>query len=362
MIQELGWSKTDSYSSLTIALLSSAAASPVIGAMIDKGHGKKVMTLGAIFSGLLLFLWSGVESKTSFYIILSGIGVAQSATLYNAAFALVYNFSTFINKRESIVKLTLWGGLASTVFIPFIELILTNYDWRTTLTLLGLINIVVCATIYSKVPIHNVNKECSGIKEERNQKKIIYEKAFFLIVATLSLYSGVVSALRFHFYPLLIEKGFENTLSVTFLALIGPSQVIGRILTNIFFFKFETLKLAILITSIFAVAQIFFSLFQLNIFFMSLYFISFGFTEGIMTIIKATVIKELWPSLSYGSSMGIINIPITIFKSLAPLFIALVWDLSMSYQHIGKYIAIISILVVLSLIYVRDKKSLPLIK
>jgi hypothetical protein len=61
-------------------------------------------------------------------------------TLYEPAFAIVAR-RYGSEARRGITSLTLWGGFASTVFVPLVHLLLNAVDWRSTLVALGVINI-----------------------------------------------------------------------------------------------------------------------------------------------------------------------------------------------------------------------------
>src|SRR4029078_7206977 len=126
--------------------MASVTAYP-IGVAIDRGYGRAVMALGSGLAGLLLLVWSQIASLWALYPLLAGIGLAQAMTLYEPAFAVVAR-RYGLEARRGITALTLWGGFASTVFVPLIQLLLNAVDWRGTLVVLGLINIGLCVPLY----------------------------------------------------------------------------------------------------------------------------------------------------------------------------------------------------------------------
>lgn len=114
---ELGYGKTQIYGATMLGLLIAALAAYPIGSAIDRGHGRRVMVVGSIVGGLLLAGWANLESLPAFYLMFAGIGLVQAMTLYEPAFAVVARrFGS--DARRGITALTLWGGFASTVFIP----------------------------------------------------------------------------------------------------------------------------------------------------------------------------------------------------------------------------------------------------
>ena len=109
------------------------------------------MTSASALAGMLLIAWSQVESLAAFYILLAGVGIVQAGVLYEPAFAVVARRFGTAEARAGIIALTLWGGFASTVFIPIIQFLLDHFGWRETLVALGAVNIVVCAALYAAV-------------------------------------------------------------------------------------------------------------------------------------------------------------------------------------------------------------------
>ena len=148
MGKELGLSKTALYGAATFGILISGLSSFAIGAAIDRGHGRKVMTLGSVLGGALLMAWSGIGSLGMFYVLFAGIGLAQAMTMYDPAFAVVTR-RYGLEARRGIIAITLWGGFASTVFIPFTQLLLDRFGWRGAVLVLGACNLALCVGLHA---------------------------------------------------------------------------------------------------------------------------------------------------------------------------------------------------------------------
>src|SRR5690606_12684833 len=92
--------------------------------------------------------WSQVSSLLAFYATFAAIGFLHAATLYEPAFAVIARRAGPGNAPRGIAALTLWGGFASTVFIPLIQVLLDEFGWRGALSILGAINVVLCGGLY----------------------------------------------------------------------------------------------------------------------------------------------------------------------------------------------------------------------
>ncbi|OYX10031.1 MAG: MFS transporter, partial [Rhizobiales bacterium 32-66-8] len=240
MGHDLGWSKPQMYGAATLGLILAGIASYPVGAAIDRGHGRAVMAVGSVLAGVLLLAWSQVESLAAFYLFVAGIGALQAATLYEPAFAVVARRSGTTGARAGITALTLWGGFASTVFIPLVQVLVDGLGWRGTLIVLGAINLVLCAALYGTAinpaadhPEHASSRNLP-LAGRAAVRAVMLQPAFWALAVALTAYYATFSAFTFHFYPVLVERGFSTTTVVAAMAIIGPAQVAGRIAIWVF--------------------------------------------------------------------------------------------------------------------------------
>src|SRR5436190_13695959 len=62
MQRALGWSKPELMGGFTVGLAMWGAASYAVGAAIDQGRGRAVLTCGALLGGIGCVLWSQVQT------------------------------------------------------------------------------------------------------------------------------------------------------------------------------------------------------------------------------------------------------------------------------------------------------------
>ncbi|WP_291731996.1 MFS transporter [Leisingera sp. F5] len=332
---EFGWAKSEIYVALTIGLLMSALVSVPVGAAIDKGYGRAIMTGGSVFAGILFFAWSQTQSLLWFYVAFGGIGCLQAAVLYNASFAVVARHCDTSKTRDYVTTLTLWGGFASTVFIPSIEYLMGYFDWRQVLIALGLVNVLVCASIYYFLP--RVTSAGSGNTSEPKASvtkeapaRALRRPVFWALLMCFVLYGAMETSFRFHLYPLLGENGLSSENAVFILALFGPAQVAGRAFMKVFQTR-SIASIGIFVASIFPLALLAFALFPESFPVLVAAAIAYGAATGVMTIVMGLSVPELLSKTSYGAINGMLNTPALMSKAFAPAIAALVWSSSGSY-------------------------------
>ena len=337
----LGSDRVALYLAPTIGLLVASLGAYPVGAAIDRGHGRWVMVGGSLLAALLLWAWSMTDSVAMLYLLFAGIGLAQSMTLYDPAFAVIAR-RYGADARHGITALTLWGGFASTVFIPLVQLLLDLSDWRTALTVLALINLVLC------LPLHywaiDRRRDAADVDKPAVQASVasrpthsagwaLRRPVFWCLAASFTLYYGTFSALTYHLYPLLLERGLSAQAVVGAMALIGPAQVAGRLFVWMLARRQPArlvggvtvavlpLALALLALAEGPVALVIFALL-------------YGAANGIMTIVRGVAIPEMLTPQAYGAINGMIAVPTTLAKGLAPMAVAALWSAFGAYETV----------------------------
>ncbi len=342
MRPELGWTKPQIYVAATIGLTLAAFAAYPIGSAIDRGQGRQVMGGASILAGLLLIAWSQVSELWLFYLIFAGIGCLQAATLYEPAFAVVARRLGAEGARRGITHVTLWGGFASTVFIPLIQLLIEWYGWRGALVWLGAINILVCGGIYLAVidprrdsptaPL--LHKEALPLSGRQAVSWAVRQPTFWALAAAFVAYAAAFSTLTFHLYPLLIERGLTAAGVVTVLAVIGPAQVAGRILIWLVIPNAPVRVFGSVMVVAFPLAAIGLALAPPDILVLGIIAAFYGAANGMMTIVRGLAVPEMLTRQAYGAINGALSMPIHLVQAFAPLVAAWLWAASGGYDAV----------------------------
>lgn len=360
---ELSWSKADTYGALTLGLLLSAFAGLPFGSAIDKGLGQKVMTYGSVIAGLILLAGSQLTSLWQFYLVFALVGFLHSATLYEAAFSVIANRFDGEQSKHHITTLTLWGGFASTVFIPFIEWLLHVGDWRVAMMVMGLINIIVCGGVYSRLPKVNhdlVNKRIKGKQQTSAGKQstspsvswALKQSIFWWLLISFTLFLAATSAFKFHLYPMFLEKGLDAKEVVIILAIFGPSQVIGRLLLKFFGKDVSMMQLAVALAAVLPVVFLSLAWLPTELWLVIPLAILFGIANGVMTIVKGVAVLEVLSKEAYGAINGAMNVPIKVLKAFAPGLAAVLWSMGGGYQGVLYVLTILGGISVMSFIVI----------
>ena len=342
MHQELGWSKSLLFGGATAGLLAAALVAYPVGVAIDRGWGKWVMSLSALLACFIMFWWASTSSVSVFYVVCIVLGALQAALLYEPAFAVLARHVGAASSRAGITHITLWGGFASTVFIPFTTFFIESWGWRIALVALGLVNALVFVmyqwAIQPKKDLehtdHQGDKQAKIALNRETVRIFIKRPLFWLITISLALYALVFSAFTYHMYPLLEAKHLSLREVVWAIALIGPAQVLGRFVVSRYAEHLSMRALGSIMMVVFPLA--FAALLPVSPAWLlvATVFIAYGISNGILTIVRSFVVPEMLTPNAYGALNGVLIIPATLGRALAPLLAASLWAVEQSYQPV----------------------------
>lgn len=113
------------------ALFTSAVAAPAVGRWSDRGHGLAVMAAGGVLAAVLLGAWALLPGAAMLYLTWAALGLCMAATLYEPAFTVIGHARDTPRERlRALATVTVFGGLASTVFLPVTALLIDARGWR----------------------------------------------------------------------------------------------------------------------------------------------------------------------------------------------------------------------------------------
>jgi len=142
MTEELGWSNALLSSGYTVGAVVAGALAAFVGRTIDVSGGRAVAIAGSFVGASGVLLWSISTTPTVYLLAWTVMGAGMALGLYEPAFASVLRHVPG-RRRESVLTITLAGALASTVYIPLAQFLVSRADWRVALTQLAVLYVAV---------------------------------------------------------------------------------------------------------------------------------------------------------------------------------------------------------------------------
>lgn len=331
MRDELGTNDIVLFGSFTFGLLMSGFVSPWVGRRIDWRGGRAVLAGGSLIGALACAVLALATGPVMLFLGWTLAGIASAACLYDPAFATLHRISG-ASYRRAVTALTLFGGFASTVFWPLSQYLLDTIGWRTAFGVYATLHAVVCFPLHAavipgkatRVPIPVTSAEGGAIDREPPAGAFVWLAGAFAIATFVS------SALSAHLIGLLTSSGLAARDAVLVGSLIGPMQVAGRVMEFAFTRHVRALFVGTLAFSLLAAALIVLAQVR-GVWIVALAFaLLYGWSNGVMTIVRGTVPAEIFGPRGYGALLGRLAQPQFIAKAIAPLALTLVFGVDAS--------------------------------
>jgi len=319
----------------SLALLAEGLAAFAVGRWIDAGHERAVMTGGSLLLALALAAHGVVDSLAGLYAAWTLIGLGMAGTLYPPVFAVVTRRFPH-GYRRAIITLTFLGGLASTVFIPLTDWLIGLWGWRAASWALGAINLALCVPLHAwllrgapgavrpaapaALPPARAGGGGGGALSAQLRGPVFWRLGVFTV-----LLMAMTAAVPPHLVSLLRESGLPAAWAVALPASIGALQVLGRFAlyagerhvsvhaTNRWTPALVPLALAVLLAgSGHGWAALLFALL-------------YGVGNGMLTIVKGTVMAQYVDAAHVGALNGALGLPLALARAAAPLAVGLLW-------------------------------------
>jgi MFS family permease len=225
------WVVTGAFS---LGLLVSAALAPTIGRWGDRDRGALVMQAGGFTAAALLAVWTLLPGVLMLYIVWAGLGFCIAATLYEPAFVIVgRSYDDPARRLRALAAVTLFGGLASTVFLPVTALLVATLGWRgAVLVLAGLLALSTCITrafAFRDLPPSSA-RLTSAPSPPCPADHGTHSHRFPIIATMFALASLASAAFTTNLVPALGERGITPATAAMLGGLIGVMQLPGRAL------------------------------------------------------------------------------------------------------------------------------------
>jgi predicted MFS family arabinose efflux permease len=349
MEQTMGWSRTSTNAALSVGLLVSGLAAYPVGTLIDRGHGRLVMAGGSILATAMLVLWSQAQDLRMLFVVWAGLGVSMAATLYDPVFAVVTrDFPTSF--RTKITLITLVAGFASTVFIPLTQGLVSWFGWRGALIALAACNVLIC------LPIHlsAIKRDAAESRTEEHKTRIKVEArestrralrtpTFWALAVCFTAYYATFAALTFHLVPLMVERKVSAGLILVTMAVIGPAQVAARALWFAVGRGVRPAVVGMVVTIAFPVSVVVLLCAGTSPYLLILFALVYGGANGMMTILRGTIVQDVMWTKGYGAVSGLLSMPSNIAKGIAPISAAAIWAIQRDYMPVEAIVLAVSL-------------------
>ncbi len=329
-----GWSQSFVFGGMTAGLVASGLISTWAGRLVDRHGGRIVMTLGLLLAAAGLLVIAAARTE---WVYIAGwlmLGPAMRMILYDAAFAAIVQVLP-TRGRRAISYLTLFGGLASTVFWPIGHWLDGLIGWRATLVVFAALCLFVALplTWWGLARREQRGQDGPGPAADSvpaghpdhaqppliGSAKLAAVLLFGLVLAANSFVFGAVSV---HLVSILEGSGLALGVAVGLASLKGIAQVAGRAWELYFGQGLSAVMLGRLAIALLPVSLAVLVLTGASFETALLFTLLLGISQGLVTIVRGAVPLALFGAEGYGTMLGILATPQLLMSAVAPFAFA----------------------------------------
>ncbi len=370
---ELGMTRTTFSIVLSVGGLGVAIASPFMGKLLTKGNMKLIMSVCVIFAGCGFMLYSFAQSAIYFAIIAFIIGVCVAGFSNIPISIMLTNW--FYEKKGLAMGLAFAGsGVGTAALSPILTTLISNYGWRTTYVIAGVLIIVISLPLIlfftKKNPAEKGTTALGAdhIEEEQantTQSGLTLAEAkksgmFWLFIFGVVCFALVAGGVQMHIPAYLIDIGHPALFAGTIFGLLSLSNTVGKLILGAIFDRFRTTGGILFVGVCMTIAMVSLLLSGAKSF-AFVFAIAYGFSIVIASIGPPFMTDDLFGKKDFGAIFGFVQIFFVATSSLGVIVSGLIYDLTQSYKvawiiFLGLFI--LSVLCILLATSMTKKKRL----
>ncbi len=345
MAADTGWSITIAYGAFSWAMLVSGLISRRMGALVERHGERLVMTLGSIGITLGLLAVAAAQHPAHLVAAWTLLGVAMRASLYETAFSALARLAG-AGARRAISLVTLYGGLASSVFWPLGHWMVAQWGWRGSFVAYALLNLLVCVPLHrrclqphpvaapatpaattaaapaaasSALPSPAAAPAPAPAPEPATLQGPLRDQALLVLSGLLAAHSFVFGALSAHMLTLLQSLGLAAAAAVTLASMKGVAQVGARFAELTLQRHLGPIAVGMISTGLLPLGLLVMDFGAPQLMVVTAGCLIYGASNGLITIVRGTVSLQMFGHAGYAATLGRIAAPGLIAGALAPM-------------------------------------------
>jgi MFS family permease len=213
------------------------------------------------------------------------------------------------------------------------------------------LHLLVCAPIHfyllrgaKSIPITSIKVDANSNSKEKSIAthttvahlsllQFMRNPVFWQLSCFVVLLMAATSALPAHMVSLLRESGLGETWAIAVPASIGVLQVIGRLGLYVLEHRINVHTSNRWVTVLIPLGLLALILGHGEVFGCLVFVVLYGLGNGMLTIVKGTVMAEYVSKAHMGSLNGILGVPMAVARAAAPLLMGLMWSPSDGYTY-----------------------------
>ena len=333
MSDAMGWSRTGISTAALLNFLCMGAGSFLWGALSDRFGTRAVVLCGGLLLGIGLIAASQADSLLQFQIAFGAIGGLAAGSFYAPLTATATRW--FTRHRSLAVALVTAGtGIGSMTVAPLARWLITSYDWRTAMLVIGALAwvvIVPVAFLVRNPPIaSSPGAATQGDDRGFTVAQALRTPQFAAIALTFFACCAAHSGPIFHMVSYAIDCGVGAMTATVVFGTAGLAALCGRVAFGLVGDRFGAKRTMLVGLTIQAVAIYLYVLVRAPAGFYALSLV-FGLAYGGVMPLYAILVREYFGARIMGTVFGAVAMASTLGMAIGP------WAGGWLFDRFGSY-------------------------
>ncbi|MGH7896991.1 MAG: MFS transporter, partial [Candidatus Binatia bacterium] len=349
---EFGWTRAETSWGFSLAVILGAFYAVGLGRAVDRLGPRPVQLFGLAMLAVGYVLLAATRSRLQFY-----LAMALPVALGSAALGPVSSNTAvarwFVKRRGTALGISTAGiSMGGVVFVPFTQLMVDHFGWRTALLAVAAV-VIACGVPPVALWMRRSPEEMGlrpdgdasprestvrdrglfAVELERSfsPRDAIRSRDFWLIAVAFGLTVGGLSAVLLHQIPYLLDQGVPPRTAAWVLGGTAAVGVIGKLGFGTLIDRFDQRRVILFCFGLQALG-ISLLLLPISPAMLAAYIVLYGYAMGGNATLHATVIGKAFGRLHYGAIAGRMSPVIVVLQALGVPVLGWIHDRTGSYR------------------------------
>ncbi len=338
MTEDLELSRSALSSALTLFMLVSAFAMPMVGRLIDRYSIRVVMSVGAVISALAIGLIGSLSAGWQIF-PLYGVLYAVGFAATTVAPVSVLMSRWFPNNRGLASSVAITGnGTGQLVIISLLTSFLASIGWRMAYTILGLVNaVVVVPLVLLTIRSHpeeggdQTTSVESAPAPTLSFRTVLMSRDFWMLITLYAVCGAQDFFVATHIVAFAQDQGVSQVFAGNILAFMGLAALLGVLLSGALADRVGATA-PTMICFLIRIALFAFIPFVQTPVSIAAFALIYGFTFTMTAPLTVVFAGNIFGTTRLGSVSGLINMSHQIAGGLGAVIGAVIFDSTGSYD------------------------------
>jgi MFS family permease len=241
MLSEFGWSRAMTSGAYSLGQITTGVLVTVMGGLNDRVGPRVVMSVCGVFLGIGYLMISQIHSLWQLYL---SYGVIIGTGMSGGFIPVISTVARWFVGRRGIMTGFVAAGVGAGALIgpPVANLLISNYGWRISYLILGVIVLAVIVlsaqllksdpTEVGQIPYPDNRGEPEASYPEDDGVSLheaLFNGKFWAFYGTGFSYGFCLFSIMVHISPHAIDMGISGASAANILAIIGASSIVGKV-------------------------------------------------------------------------------------------------------------------------------------